>query len=568
MAQPAAPAPAAPPTFMTPPNFKELAPGTKPCAFYEKTLVRRVFTIGMWILTAVFGEATRRHAITALSQRQAQFALIALAVVDVVLLCLPKSKNDPAVRLQIREKVDNTMKMGSALNLASTYAEEIKLGIITPDEVKSAVLVEVQKKGFKVVLASDANRATYLAQLQTYKKELQQLFEAELAISNWETFFEKHGAYALHFWDDSQAPAILTTRVIEHAKAKSLAVSDLNTPLYLLICKKIPNGEQELTNSLVAWHLANFNNEETNYYTLRNKIGLKNIPITDDGFLKPRLKASFLKLNDISYLQDQYAEDRKLLGITFQECLEGLSKGVKEAYSKQLRARLVRFPEEIEKKKDQMAALEITCQSIHIERWKEAMGIHEILFAEAGTSYVYMRQLESPHELKDLFKQKKRIDSHPNTRRFIDILHVYPVVFELGIFSLEDQEIVDKINEELLKDEHAFGYLDKCEKFLDQNFVKKDVMEAILQRHYHKHLLEYCKTGRVPNDAFTAGSKILENSEVGKILLELSQKAEPIRMTFCPTVNGRKDTSAVDAQYKALMDEYRPKIAAVKVRQG
>lgn len=581
MAQPAQPAPAQPiPFIMEPPNFKELAPGaSRSCAFYENTLVRKVFTVGMWIFTGVFAVAIKRHAITALTQRQAQFVTIALLVVDIIMTRLPNSKKDPKVQLGIRQRFDNELqRCSSSLDIVNNYAEEIKLGVITPDEVKRAVLVDVQKNGLKGVLLSDVKRARYLAQLQTYKSELQQLFAAELETSTWIDFCERHRGYALDFWDDNGAPEIVKTRLIEFAKSSSVAIALLESLGFLATCKKIPNGENELVKALVLHYVGQFKAGTINYYDLRSKIGHKILmeEVKKDATLKQPLKESFLKHKNESCLQDGFAEERKLLDITFLECLEGLPPARLEALRAQLRTQLERNPANIPEKKEQMDALGITCQSVYLKRWKENAWTLRPIMNDLNSHHA-LSLLEKPRELKEVFIAAMKDDEAiGKNSRFIDIIFYHPQLFEKGIFVPEDRDVVDQLNKELLSDRNGMVYLTRGNgmvyltrgyETLPKGYVKPQTIETLLKRHYLHHLSDYCLGINIPYSAEIAKHQLLENTEVGKIILDISKEAKAVRNAPVVLVkDGRIDPSELKQQINALVKNSRAKLEAFTVK--
>lgn len=573
MAQPAQPAAQPTPFSVEPPNFKELAPGApRSCAFYEKTLVRRVFTVGMWIFTAVFAVATSpRYGITALKQTQARFALVALAVVDIVLLYLPKSKNDPTVRLQMRRKVDDLVLLGDSLNIANRFAEEIKNGTITADEVKRAVLIEVKDKGLKAMLLNDAKRPGYLAQLLTYKKELQQLFEAELATSTLADFCYKHGDdYALSFWDDDQAKGIFKTLVINNAIRQSVTLSNYKFLGYPSICEKIPNYENELVNALVDHYVAQFDADRINYQDLREKIGFSRIEAAmgRDSTLKGRLKIAALQSKTGTFLEDTFARDRKVLGITFQESLAVLPQEVVKAYREKLIRELKDTPANIPDKREQMNALGITCKSVFLERWNGDMWTVRLIMADLGSLGSYgLKLLEKPREFKAVFTaaMSKSAAVGEEEGRFINVMAHYPQLFEIGVFTPEDQDVVEQINADLLNLANyqvALGMLalSACYEMLKEGFVKAEVTETLLQRYFlvELHLHNLCHYG------FTFKKRqLFENTEVGKIILEISAEAKTFRETV-PLKDGKLDPAAMDP----FIETSRAKLMAFKIKQG
>jgi len=521
----------------------------------------------MCILTAVFAEATRRHAITALTQRQAQFTTLALVVVDIVLACLPNSKKDPKVQLQIRHKLNNELRTGSALNIVYHYAEEIKIGAITHDEVRRAVLAEVRTKGLKAILANNANKQKYPLQfqLQSYKTDVQQLFAAELATSTFKNFIERHSKEAVNFWDDNQAPQILKTRLIEDAIEKSVALSELAQPDYLSTCKKIPNGAKELVKALILHYMAQFNAGVIHYYELRDKIDFKNIEeeLKQKDQLKQPLKGSFLKYKNEGCLHDKYAKDRKLLEISFEECLEGLPEAKINNYRTTLKLKLTKDPTRIPENKDQMDALKITCQSIYVERWRaNYCTLREIV--RDLTNHKALELLEEPRQLKKIIINAMQNDAD---NRFLAVLHYYPALFEL-VFTPQDQEVVAQINADLLVDEYAMHNLCLDYAILGKGFVKNEVIEALLKRHYLKHLSDYCDGKDIPYANKIAQHQLLQNTNVGKIILEIGKEAEKIRQSPALVTENEQDRSNQDLRMKRFVSISQRQLTAFKANDG
>lgn len=219
--------------------------------------------------------------------------------------------------------------------------------------------------------------------------------------------------------------------------------------------------------------------------------------------------------------------------------------GIENLNRDQLKKHLVNKPElmSIPKVQEVMKSQGLTFQEVHLRRWE---GEYCFFYASLNHPKGSLEQLENPHALSAFF-HRKVVGEHSYDKPVLHALQYHPEIFRAGIFIPDDYDVAGDLNYELLGSLNGLYQLSLCDFSLAQKFVRKNVIETLLQRYFHMHIEDYCLQKETVEQKFVEQNKLLEGTRLAEILH--SKDAE---LSEARNLAKQGDTSTTDQKIKKI----------------